>query len=62
LEVKFSSLNEGDSFLLDVGNKLFVWHGRYSSARKKAKALFVGKKLAEEELGRVPIIVINGIV
>jgi hypothetical protein len=33
VEVKISSLNEGDSFVLDVGRKLFVWTGAQSNPR-----------------------------
>jgi hypothetical protein len=33
VEVNISSLNEGDSFLLDIGRKLFVWIGSQSNPR-----------------------------
>ena len=33
MEVNISSLNEGDSFLLDIGRKLFVWIGSQSNPR-----------------------------
>ncbi|KAL6054010.1 NADPH:sulfur oxidoreductase [Balamuthia mandrillaris] len=59
MEAKCSSLNEGDSFILDIGRKLFVWFGPLSNERERAKALYTGKALAAEELGGVPVILIN---
>lgn len=45
---KAESLNEGDVFVLDRGNKLTAWQGRKSSPIEKAKAAQAIAALAGE--------------
>eukprot|EP01087_Luapelamoeba_hula_P001011 TRINITY_DN1076_c0_g1_i2.p1 TRINITY_DN1076_c0_g1~~TRINITY_DN1076_c0_g1_i2.p1 ORF type:complete len:1930 (-),score=528.69 TRINITY_DN1076_c0_g1_i2:16-5805(-) len=56
VQVHRSSLNEGDSFILDVGHTLFVYHGPDSNARERAKATYTARLLSEEELAGVPVV------
>jgi len=36
--ISVESLNSGDSFLLDAGYELFLWHGRNAGIMEKNKA------------------------
>lgn len=39
VDVKASSLNEGDVFLLDMGLKLFLWCGKEANSAEKGKGV-----------------------
>lgn len=43
------SLNSGDSFMLDSGALLCVWHGARASQRERAKAEEFARKMQAEE-------------
>jgi len=57
--VNIESLNEGDTFVLDVGKRLYLWYGKQSNKRERAKGEHFARFLAEQELGGVPITVVN---
>eukprot|EP00742_Colponemidia_sp_Colp-10_P001498 GILJ01001608.1.p1 GENE.GILJ01001608.1~~GILJ01001608.1.p1 ORF type:complete len:830 (-),score=172.89 GILJ01001608.1:131-2620(-) len=46
-----SSLNDGDVFVLDLGQKLFFWAGADSNRYEKAKGLDVMRKIRDRERG-----------
>ena len=58
VDVNHKSLNNGDSFILDVGKKLFVWEGGESNAFERAKAEYWASLLAKEQ-GDIPIIILD---
>jgi len=39
VELKSSSLNDGDCFILDMGKKLYLWNGKEANKYEKVKAL-----------------------
>lgn len=57
--VSSSSLNSGDSFVLDAGRKLFVWNGKEANERERAKAIAFAQRLSSEECGDAPIAMIG---
>jgi hypothetical protein len=60
VEVKGTSLNKGDVFVLDVGRTLYQWNGSGSSRSERIKGLEVTKKIsANERGGKCEIIVIE---
>lgn len=48
MDVSPTSLNRGDTFILDGGKKMFLWLGRESNPRERNKGQFFVKKLNEE--------------
>ena len=52
VELAASSLNQGDSFILDMGLKLFLWNGSEANRYEKAKALQVLTRLRNERGAR----------
>lgn len=50
------SLNSGDSFVLDLGTKLFVWSGKEAHRLEKAKALDVATALRDDRQGKPEVI------
>mmetsp|Transcript_29197 Transcript_29197/g.52885 ORF Transcript_29197/g.52885 Transcript_29197/m.52885 type:complete len:379 (+) Transcript_29197:68-1204(+) len=49
--LKCSSLNDGDAFLLDAGNKIYTWFGSSVSAFEKSKSASVAHNLLQNRLG-----------
>lgn len=47
-----SSLNQNDSFILDVGTKIYVWNGAASSGFEKCKANLVAENWEGQRNGR----------
>lgn len=47
-----TSLNSGDSFIVDAGKKLYVWTGKSAHRSEKAKALDVVKALRDDRQGK----------
>ncbi len=45
------SVNEGDSFLLDCGLELHVWHGKEAGIMEKNKAANLAQALTDERGG-----------
>lgn len=58
-EVNIESLNEGDTFVLDVGKRLYLWFGKQSNKHERAKGEQFAYYLAEQELGGVPVTVVK---
>ena len=48
LATKRSSLNEGDSFVLDVEEAVYVWHGKEANKDEKQKALQFAQSMAQD--------------
>jgi Gelsolin repeat len=46
------SLNSGDSFVLDLGQKIFVWSGKEAHRLEKAKALDVATAVRDDRQGK----------
>jgi len=50
--VKASSMNHGDSFILDVGLKVYLWIGETSNAFEKARAAAVQANIINSRMGK----------
>lgn len=50
--LKCSSLNDGDAFLLDAGDKIYTWFGSSVSAFEKSKSASVAHNIRENRLGK----------
>jgi hypothetical protein len=59
VELAASSLNQGDSFILDMGLKLFLWNGSEANRYEKAKALQVLTRLRNERGARPSVTVMD---
>lgn len=59
VEPCLKALNHRDSFILDTVDKLFLWHGRDSSYRKRNKALHFCKLLNDEQGNSAQILVLG---
>ncbi|RDD41012.1 Advillin [Trichoplax sp. H2] len=60
VELKCSSLNKGDCFILDTGRILYVWNGSQSSRVERIKAMEVARKIRDDEhAGKVHVKVIE---
>jgi len=55
------SLNDGDSFLLDAGLKLYIWNGKSSGMFEKRKANEVGQALKTERNGKPTLDTLDGV-
>ena len=51
-----SSLNDGDAFLLDAGDKIFTWFGSTVSAFERNKSASVAHNLHQNRLGHCELI------
>ncbi len=60
VELKSSSLNEGDVFILDAGLKLFQWNGKEANKYEKVKGLEMITKINAEERGNKAQIIFLG--
>lgn len=49
VEPTWSSLNSGDSFILDTGPVLFLWHGSHANRMEQAKALDVCTRIKNKD-------------
>ena len=54
--LKCSSLNDGDAFLLDAGDKIFTWFGSTVSAFERNKSASVAHNLHQNRLGHCELI------
>jgi hypothetical protein len=54
--LKCSSLNDGDAFLLDAGDKIFTWFGSTVSAFERNKSATVAHNLHQNRLGHCELI------
>jgi hypothetical protein len=52
----YESFNQGDVFVLDVGKVIYVWMGRESNDRERARGIHFAKLLSFEECGSSPVI------
>ncbi|KAM6900471.1 villin-1 [Xenentodon cancila] len=61
VEVSWNSFNNGDIFLLDIGNAIVQWNGPKSNKKEKLKAVLLAQDIRDRERGgRVQIGVIEG--
>ncbi|XP_047424298.1 villin-1 isoform X2 [Mugil cephalus] len=61
VEVSWSSFNNGDIFLLDMGKAIVQWNGPQSNRREKLKAVLLGQDIRDRERGgRAQIGVVEG--
>lgn len=51
VKMSWSSMNHGDSFILDLWTKLWVWQGETTGEIEKIKALEVALRIRDEERG-----------
>mmetsp|Transcript_15686 Transcript_15686/g.39427 ORF Transcript_15686/g.39427 Transcript_15686/m.39427 type:complete len:384 (+) Transcript_15686:38-1189(+) len=56
VELSVASLNAGDSFILDSGNKLFVYRGEESDGFEKMKAQEMAKTMESERHGKSKVV------
>lgn len=54
VELKASSLNEGDVFILDLGMKLFFWPGKEANVNEKVKGMEIVFNIKNGERGAHP--------
>jgi len=59
VELKRSSLNSGDVFILDAGLNLYQWQGRQSGATERMKAGQVCRTIDDERGGKPIVIVMD---
>ncbi|XP_037536723.1 gelsolin [Nematolebias whitei] len=58
--VSWESFNQGDSFILDLGEKIVQWSGGQSNRFEKLKATLVSKSIRDNErCGRAELVVID---
>ncbi|CAL9698043.1 unnamed protein product [Knipowitschia caucasica] len=61
VEVSWNSFNNGDIFLLDIGNVIVQWNGPKSNRREKLKAVLLAQDIRDRERGgRAQIGVVEG--
>jgi gelsolin len=61
VDLKTSSLNDGDVFLLDAGLQLYQWNGKSASIHEKRKAQELVEALKKERNGKPKSQVIDGL-
>lgn len=54
--VSTASLNDGDAFVLDTGDKIYTWYGSESSPFEKQKAANVASSMVESRHGHATLI------
>ncbi|XP_074648526.1 advillin-like [Tubulanus polymorphus] len=60
VELHVNSLNDGDVFVLDDGEKIFVWTGNESSIKERMKGMEVARQIRDEERGgKAQVIVVE---
>lgn len=47
--LRFSSLNQGDCFILEAEGKLYIWQGSGSSVFEKNKAIYFGNSIKNHD-------------
>ncbi|XP_013883599.1 gelsolin [Austrofundulus limnaeus] len=58
--MRWESFNQGDSFILDLGEKIIQWSGSQSNRFEKLKATLVSKSIHDSErCGRAEIVVVD---
>lgn len=55
-----ASLNEGDVFVLDTGERLYVWVGKKAGAVKKAKGMEIANMINAENKSKGEVIILTG--
>lgn len=60
IEVSWTKLNQGDSFVLDFGRKLILWKGKDSNKFESLKALQYMKRIKNKERGSSAYIYVMG--
>ncbi|XP_076617765.1 villin-1 isoform X2 [Chaetodon auriga] len=61
VEVSWSSFNNGDIFLLDMGKAIVQWNGPQSNTREKLKAVLLAQDIRDRERGgRAQIGIVEG--
>lgn len=58
VSIAWRCMNEGDVYILDVGEILYVWNGKLSSRTERIKAMEYARKLRDDR-GRGNIVVID---
>jgi gelsolin len=61
VELKTSSLNQGDVFLLDNGLELIIWNGPTAGIHEKRKAQALTEALRDERNGKPKVKIIDGL-
>jgi len=61
VELKNSSLNDGDSFLLDLGLELIIWNGKTAGIHEKRKAKELTEQLRDERNGKPVVKILDGL-
>jgi gelsolin len=60
-DLKASSLNDGDSFLLDLGLELIIWNGKTAGIHEKRKAQALTEALRDERNGKPVVKILDGL-
>ncbi|KAI0222162.1 Villin-1 [Lamellibrachia satsuma] len=58
LPIGWDQMNDGDTFILDVGTALFVWNGKTCSRTERIKAMEYARKLRDDR-GKGNIVVVE---
>ena len=56
--IEWSELNDGDVFILDACDYIFLWTGRYANNMEKIQAIKVGQQLKSEHSSQCKAVVI----
>jgi len=56
VELSVTSLNQGDAFVLDAGEKVYTWYGQSSSPFEKNKAVEIAHNMVEHRLGHCTLV------
>jgi hypothetical protein len=60
VELKASSLNEGDCFILDMGTTIYQWNGKEASKLEKMKAMDTTRGIRDQErAGKAKVIIVE---
>ncbi|XP_047447661.1 gelsolin-like isoform X2 [Mugil cephalus] len=55
--VSWDSFNQGDSFILDLGEEIIQWSGSHSNGFEKLKATLVSKGIRDNRSGRAKLLI-----
>eukprot|EP01095_Lingulamoeba_sp_RSL-Kostka_P008787 TRINITY_DN297_c3_g1_i1.p1 TRINITY_DN297_c3_g1~~TRINITY_DN297_c3_g1_i1.p1 ORF type:complete len:793 (+),score=262.77 TRINITY_DN297_c3_g1_i1:64-2442(+) len=59
VSLNFSSINEGDSFILDAGDFIYVWNGKNANNLEIVKSGLIGRAMRDDRQGRSKVITLE---
>ena len=58
VQIEWSNMNDGDAYILDIGEAFFVWNGKSCSRTERVKAMEYARRLRDDR-GKGNIIVVE---